>query len=144
MNKHTLQILHLRRSGPDFAHYADWSQYFKDNSPHERESRRKDDGTSSDHGLSEFGDDFEDFAQWVFGPNGIPSLRLLAFGDFSYRGRFVEYNHLLCRKSHSQAGHHRPRRYFRTITDDDNELWDLFDKHHDALEACPTDSLFTT
>ena len=29
-----------------------------------------------------------DFASWAFGTNGIPSLQVLAYGDFSFDGRF--------------------------------------------------------
>jgi hypothetical protein len=28
-----------------------------------------------------------DFADWAFGPNGLPKLEVLAFGDFSYQER---------------------------------------------------------
>ena len=29
-----------------------------------------------------------DFADWAFGPNGLPRLEVLAFGDFSYEKRY--------------------------------------------------------
>lgn len=35
------------------------------------------------------------FAQWVFGADGISSLQVLAYGDFSFEGRFGSENHVL-------------------------------------------------
>lgn len=102
-------------------------------------SLRKDDA------LSQLGKAFGEFAQWVFGPTGILSLRLLAFGDFSYNGRFAKYNMLLCRMEQQQAQITIPesqRLYFRPVKGDDKTLHELLDKHSDVLEACPADSLF--
>lgn len=41
------------------------------------------------------------FANWAFGPNGLPTLQVLAFGDFSYDGRFHIHNKLFCRRTWS-------------------------------------------
>ena len=35
-----------------------------------------------------------EFADWAFGPDGLPKLDILAYGDFSHRGR--QPNILLC------------------------------------------------
>jgi hypothetical protein len=35
-----------------------------------------------------------EFADWAFGPEGLPKLDILAYGDFSHRGR--QPNILLC------------------------------------------------
>lgn len=133
VHKHTVQVLHIRRSGPDFANYGDWSRDYEDAG-----------SISSGHELPRFSEDFEDFSQWVFGPNGIPSLRLLAFGDFYCEPRYAGYNHLLCRRTQSNQTPVQdvPPRYFRSIEDDDKELWDLIDGYMDALKACPVGSFF--
>ena len=36
----------------------------------------------------------EDFAEWVFGPDGLRSLQVLAYHDFSYAKRHVTYYRL--------------------------------------------------
>lgn len=41
------------------------------------------------------------FANWAFGPNGLPTLQVLAFGDFSYNGRSHIHNKLFCRHTRS-------------------------------------------
>lgn len=93
---------------------------------------------------SMLGKSFVDFAQWVFGPTGIRSLRLLAFGDFSYNGRFPVSTWLLCRRD-LPVDAESSNRYlrFRTIkADGDTELWELYEREKYVLTACPTDSLF--
>jgi hypothetical protein len=41
--------------------------------------------------------DLRDFCNWAFGPDGVSSLQVFAFGDFSFSGRYEEHNHLFCR-----------------------------------------------
>jgi hypothetical protein len=35
---------------------------------------------------------FWEFTNWAFGPHGLPTLEVLAFGDFSHDGRFHVHN----------------------------------------------------
>ena len=44
-----------------------------------------------------------DFAQWAFGPDGLPHLQVLAVGDFSYDGRFKSQCLLLGRHLNRDA-----------------------------------------
>ena len=39
-----------------------------------------------------------DFVRWAFGSRGLSKLRILAFGDFSYDGRFEDKRLLFCRQ----------------------------------------------
>jgi hypothetical protein len=39
-----------------------------------------------------------DFADWAFGPTGLPRLEVLAFGDFSYDERYRKQRFLARRK----------------------------------------------
>ncbi|KAH8744519.1 hypothetical protein F5882DRAFT_313130, partial [Hyaloscypha sp. PMI_1271] len=41
------------------------------------------------------------FINWAFGPRGLPTLEVLAFGDFSHVGPFDVHNKLLCRHTRS-------------------------------------------
>lgn len=91
---------------------------------------------------------FKYLAQWVFGPNGIRSLRLLAYGDFSEDGHFQPSNLLLCRQDPPRedvflgtddASKHFSFREVRQS--EDTELWELYEREKWVLEACPRDSL---
>jgi hypothetical protein len=94
-----------------------------------------------------------EFANWAFGPDGLPTLQVLAFGDFSYDGRFNDiHNYLFCRhtwsirnpeNSISQPEEDELILKFRLVRENDRELWDLIDRNIDFLGACPTDSIMT-
>ena len=38
--------------------------------------------------------DLQEFAEWAFGPQGFPELKLLAYGGFSQQGLYEEHNRL--------------------------------------------------
>jgi hypothetical protein len=73
----TLKILYIRKSSVDM-----------------EDPTRTSDMDSDDDSMAD--DDLEEFANCAFGPDGLPTLKLLAFGDFSYDGRFHASNKLLC------------------------------------------------
>jgi hypothetical protein len=73
-----------------------------------------------------------EFADWAFGVDGFQNLQVLAFGDFSYDGRYSKYNVLLCRSEHG----------YQKLTRDQVPYWDLIQSHMDMLEACPYDNIF--
>lgn len=89
--------------------------------------------------LDEVDPAFLQFAIWAFGKDGLPDLRVLAWGDFSYDSRWAEYNALLCRDQSlvDEVGF-----TFRTPLDSDTYYWDLIDDNIDMLAACPSDSMF--
>lgn len=78
-------------------------------------------------------DAFFDFAQWAFSPDGLPQLQVMAYGDFSFDGRFAKYNVILCR---SHDG-------YRPLTRKDVPAWDLLQANMDMLSACPYDPIMT-
>ncbi|KAH8650229.1 hypothetical protein BGZ60DRAFT_569554 [Tricladium varicosporioides] len=89
------------------------------------------------------------FANWAFGPDGLPMLEVLAFGDFSHDGRFHNHNRFYCRHTRSirtpgnvtlQQSEHERVLTFRPIRKNDKE-WDLIDRNKKFLEACPTNSI---
>ena len=90
------------------------------------------------------------FANWAFGPDGLLGLQVLAFGDFSYDGRFHNHNHFFCRHTWSirnpeddslQQSNDELILKFRPIRENDRELWELIDQNTEFLEACPTDPI---
>lgn len=44
-------------------------------------------------------DSFIDFAEWAFGPEGLPHLQVLAIGDFSHKSRYELHQLLMVRKT---------------------------------------------
>ena len=94
--------------------------------------------------------ELREFTNWAFGPHGLPTLEVLAFGDFSYDGRFDVRNKLFCRHTRStgypgddtsQQIHDKLLLTFRPVRENDRKLWDLIDRNTEFLKACPTDSI---
>jgi hypothetical protein len=85
------------------------------------------------------------FADWVFGPEGLPELEILAYGDFSYRGR--QPNTLLCRSQDLKqimAGTKIisiSKSQYRQVIKKDVRLWEMVQENFDLLEACPENYL---
>jgi hypothetical protein len=90
------------------------------------------------------------FDHWAFGAEGIPSLQVLAYGDFSFEGRFDYPRLLLCREewqawrnpkdnSDNSGARTLP---FRPIRPSDVKMRELIRENMDFLEACPADTIF--
>ena len=97
--------------------------------------------------------DLLDLAQMAFAPNGLPNLRLIAWGDFSHCERYGEYTLLLCKNEGStvlaeeiddETFHaYLPKDLtFRQVTEQDTTLLELFRKEHDMLSACSMENIF--
>ena len=91
------------------------------------------------------------FAQWAFSPDGLPELRILAFGNFSYQGRYKNHSMLLCRSKASTeyaSGELNVETtpiaslMFREVTEEDWSLQDLVSANMDMLEACPENTYY--
>jgi len=76
-------------------------------------------------------DEVFDFAEWVFGPEGIQCLKLLAFGDFTDGevGMLQDNNIILCR---DETG----GKAFRAIRKSDGKLQALVKDNMDFLASC--------
>lgn len=89
-------------------------------------------------------------ANWVFGPDGLLSLQVLAIGDFSYNFRSHNQNNFFCRRTCSiqspgddtlQPSNDEPTLIFRPMRKKDRDLWELVDRNMGFLKACPTDAI---
>lgn len=80
-------------------------------------------------------DEVEDFAEWAFGPDGLPELLVLAYGDFAFRDRFKKENTLYCRSDALARGDNVPN--FRALEPSDRQLWDWVQDNMETLSACP-------
>ena len=74
-------------------------------------------------------------AKWAFGPDGVQSLQILAYGDFSYRGRFADSLLLLLRDRSAPHGF-RP-----AVQDDMPGMQSLYTDNMDFFAACPAHTI---
>jgi hypothetical protein len=94
--------------------------------------------------------EFNELAEWAFGPRGICSLQAIAYGDFTYGGkRPPPVNHpffrgpprvdqlLFCKSRYSGDGDHSN---FRAVRRKDPEAR-VLDEYRDTLQALPMESL---
>ncbi|KAK2852158.1 hypothetical protein FQN49_005314 [Arthroderma sp. PD_2] len=84
--------------------------------------------------------EFDRFAQWAFGPDGIRSLQMIALGDFADsivpRARM-----LICPKSDPESKNVFPGKNYRLVTRQDIVQQELFRKYARAMQACPIDNV---
>lgn len=130
----------MRQSGTDLPDSC-WASDAEDAVPYDFASVGIPKGT-----FLKLGRAFVDFAQWVFGPTGIRSLRLLAYGDFYFDGRFDHATLLFCRqdtpdgvKDSDTEGASRRLNFREVFEGDDVELWELYKREKHVLAACPCD-----
>jgi hypothetical protein len=100
--------------------------------------------------LSKLPSNVIEFSHWAFGAGGIPSLQALAYGDFSFEGRFRSENIILCRQTWTipkwksntlRDDKEGERLHFRPIKDSDIKMMELVSENMDFLGACPVDSI---
>lgn len=100
-------------------------------------------------------DMFIDFAVWAFGPTGLPHLRILAIGDFSYNSRYEGQQIAMVRRRSVKENAEIPFDHFRkskggfgwsesfdiaTVTDHDTCV--MTEKSDwEFLSSCPSDDL---
>jgi hypothetical protein len=77
-------------------------------------------------------EEVESFAEWAFGPKGLPELEVFAHGDFSHQGLYADSNTLFCRTG--APGSSTPS--FQPLTPSNAPLWSLVESHMDALGSC--------
>ncbi|EED22735.1 hypothetical protein TSTA_062230 [Talaromyces stipitatus ATCC 10500] len=154
-----IQVLHLRLSGSEYQLYNMRQALLSELGGQHAESRFDDamgfPGTDLDW-YEASPDLFEvqansmavshllSLANWAFGPNGIKTLNILAYGDFSCGDRYKKQQAILVRAdpdagpiSMSTASKRRPYRIVLHHSD-------FFDKHvgaHETISACPLETL---
>lgn len=77
--------------------------------------------------------EFVQFAKWIFSPQGVASLQIVAFGDFAH-GRFYQESIMLCRDPDSPMN-------FRGFDVHSTECKRILDEHRDVLGSCPVQPL---
>lgn len=167
-NNGSLRILHIRQSGVDIKHNGSWGQdvdmarKFWDFDDPDFEGSKKSSAPKVRAGEEDYRPlaacdlychldaSFEQLGQKAFGPDGIASLELLVYGDFSHDGRYARNNMVFVR---NEDYVHQPdvrddeqptmssERTFRFIRRRDRRQHDLLEKYAYALAACPTESI---
>ena len=94
--------------------------------------------------------EFLNFVKWAFGPDGLPNLLIIAYGDFSLKERFGWTQILFCRyprpgvcissAQEDKSGVFGPALPFRIMHPEDEYLWDEIDGGREMLKACPQDT----
>lgn len=110
-------------------------------------------GSSQDY---EQAKDFLAFADWAFGRHGLPSLEILAYGDFSFGARNAQQQFLLRRATPSNGsltglgqvrldkmchGHAENAPLYCMMSDADKDVWDLAEVSETVLGSCPAEDL---
>lgn len=128
----SLKLVHIRQSGLDLRHYHVGS-YAMDPGVIGLHTRYQ------VHDIRQLGVQFFNFAMWLFGPQGVPSVEALAFGDFmngvTYSGLSLDHNFVILRNSTFTLP---PFRLLDLMTEDG---MDFVDRHRQILEACPTEQV---
>lgn len=136
----SLELLHLRRSRVDLN--INVSDFFERVT--ELEGSTSDQGNSGDQGSESYSlrPPLRHLAQWAFGPDGIPSLKFIACGDYAYGGRpsgSERVDVILCRpKVGSKKAFRVPDRFDDKAKE---ERTGIIDMYRDLLEACPVEPL---
>ena len=109
-------MLHIRQSTSDLEHRPSWALTYYTNA------------NGIYLGLRS---ELRRFAEWIFGPQGVVSLHLVAFGDFAYDGRKPGNNLGLCRNT---TGGGDSNFY---IVHEDDHFSEVFNDYSDVLGVCP-------
>ena len=141
--KPSYRIIHMRRSRENNEFLGGFEGILQAS---ERAATRKKHGMDSPSTLVDemymLNKDLPYVAQQMFGPNGLPKLQILAYGDFSYGSRFEDSSILLCRNDVASVKSGKAVRLnFRKLRPEDLALQDLLSRHMPTLEACPVDSV---
>lgn len=160
--KDCLRIVHIRQSGSDIRCFGSWvfgrkNLYrFPQLEPPLTKSRRdipflghevvpgwiSPIPGQSDHAVTAtvLNDEFRDFADWVFGADGIASLEMVAYGDFSCQRRFAADCFML-RRGGTIGGQAYHYSFYFPESQVDPDLEKLISRYPGFLEACPTEDM---
>ncbi|ROT35724.1 hypothetical protein SODALDRAFT_328109 [Sodiomyces alkalinus F11] len=153
-SKACLRILHIRQSGPDIKRFGSWvfdtveadAGLYACFAPGKHAIYEADGFSWADLPslnntviLPVLDRSFLDFMTWLFGPRGVPSLEILAYGDFSCHGRYLADSFMLRRKQSTDS--QRSWEWHDPTRGRHPNIEGLLEQHAGFLEACPTDTI---
>ncbi|KAJ2983140.1 hypothetical protein NQ176_g912 [Zarea fungicola] len=130
--KNSLKVIHIRHSSSDSDHSGSWARR-----PRTTAMAIEVDATPVADPETEGGDTlnlqprFREFAEWVFGPNGLPTVQFIVYGDFAYDGR--GFQNLMLRKSLGGDA------AFQVLSEFDTSWEDVIHLYGSSLGACPVE-----
>ncbi|KAL5335935.1 hypothetical protein BJX70DRAFT_373963 [Aspergillus crustosus] len=82
----------------------------------------------------------ETFLEWNLGPDGLPNLDIVAFGDFFYVSTEGESTALYCRDRNGEIatdgdGSAESGKGYRVLTKEDSEIWEFYQSNLHMLES---------
>jgi hypothetical protein len=94
----------------------------------------------AEHRPQELTKSLHDLAQWAFGPQGLPSLEVIVYGDFSPMVRYAQSQVYLCRHAGLQQDCEQDMagQTYRHFSRDDWWQRDQLRRFSNMLAACPT------
>ena len=136
-SKDTVKMLHIRHSNPGRGlNSGYWAERWFDTKTDG--SADPDDKDSTGYGNCDF-HALYDFIQWAFGPQGLPRLQVLAFGDFSVEGCNNDDMMIFGRRSTPDTCY--PFERIDWPMEPESQSFDHFDgisRPFEFLEACPS------
>ncbi|GAB1316467.1 hypothetical protein MFIFM68171_06677 [Madurella fahalii] len=158
-SKSTLKVLHIRQTGLSKMNHGSMAMVL----PRSRLARQTMILHRTERGEEDEGLDYEDtwvksadhqvlqgilnpslhrLAEWAFGPQGIPSLQLIAFGDFAYRRNgWSLHNIFVCRSADKGSGDRAYRVFGARDKEHEDEWAPIVAPYWPFLEACPVGPL---
>ncbi|KAI1278177.1 hypothetical protein F5Y07DRAFT_360976 [Xylaria sp. FL0933] len=131
--KNSLKLLHLRQSYKDLPYYKclGLKKRFLDNGG----LMSLDDGLKGGmmdqaEALRGLRSRSRRFLEWAFGLNGLPSLQVVAFGDFSTSDAHSKHNIIACRDTNESTR-------FQIISPSHPKMYTILLEYGDVLRACP-------
>lgn len=139
VTKSCLRVIHIRRTLDCTLSWRDWllTEGVGDSlDPYDESKEAEFDETCGPGEMNyTLKGEFRDFAEWVFGPDGIHSLKTLVFGDLSHisHTRRFSRDQVVLVRDESESG----RRNFKMVDRDEAVFMFNLGGCLDAIEACP-------
>ncbi|GAW12946.1 hypothetical protein ANO14919_023190 [Xylariales sp. No.14919] len=132
--KNSLQLLHLRQTRRDMYRYEclGLRKRLLDNGGlMSLDCSLKGDMMDQAEALRGLRSRFRQFLEWAFGLNGLPSLQVVAFGDFAMSD--AQYTVIACRDTNESTN-------FQIISPSHPKMRTILSEYGDVLRACPSES----
>ncbi|CAI6088010.1 unnamed protein product [Clonostachys chloroleuca] len=139
VTKSCLRVIHIRRTLDCILSWRDWllTEGVGDSLDPYDESKEAEFDETCGPGETNYAlkGEFRDFAEWVFGPDGIHSLKTLVFGDLSHisHTRRFSRDQVVLVRDESESG----SRNFKMVDRDEAVFMFNLGGCLDAIEACP-------
>ncbi|KAF2966481.1 hypothetical protein GQX73_g7100 [Xylaria multiplex] len=133
--KTSLKLLHIRQCRRDIYRYESLGlrkPFLHNGGLMGLASSVEGDGMDQAEALQGLRGRFRRFLEWAFGLDGLPSLQIVAFGDFAVSDAYSEYNIIACRDTKQSTN-------FQIISPFHPKMLTILSEYRDVLGACPSE-----